>query len=45
MEPRWQGALVERPHNPFSFDPENTHYHSAALYQAVDWIRQHGVAP
>lgn len=45
MEPRWQGALVERPHNPFSFDPENAHYHSAALYQAVDWIRQHGAAP
>lgn len=40
MEPRWQGHLVPRGHNPFSFDPENTHYHSDALYRALDEVRQ-----
>lgn len=40
MEPRWQGALVERAHNPFSLAPENAHYHSNALYQAFDELRQ-----
>lgn len=40
MEPRWQGALVPRGHNPFSFDVDNAHYHSDALYRAVDGVRQ-----
>ncbi len=42
MEPRWQGVLAPRPHNPFSFDPENTHYDSDALYRSIDWVRLHG---
>ena len=42
MEPRWQGALVPRPHNPFSFDPDNTNYESDALYRSIDWVRLHG---
>lgn len=35
LEPRWQGALLARTHNMFSFDPDNTQFGSAALYPAV----------
>lgn len=38
LEPRWQGALVARGHNTFSFGPENTQFGSAALYQAVQQV-------
>jgi hypothetical protein len=38
LEPRWQGKLVERGHNTFSFGPENTQFGSAALYQAVQQV-------
>ena len=35
LEPRWQGLRVERPHNIFSFDPENAQFGSDSLYQAA----------
>ena len=35
LEPRWQGRLVPRPHNLFSFDPDNPQFGSDSLYQAL----------
>ena len=35
LEPRWEGKLVPRPHNIFSFDPVNDRFGSAQLYKAV----------
>jgi hypothetical protein len=35
MEPRWQGQRVPRPHNIFSFDPENAQFGSDQLYRAL----------
>ncbi len=35
LEPRWQGQLLNRPHNFFSFDPQNPQFSSDALYQSV----------
>lgn len=35
LEPRWQGNLLARNHNMFSFDPDNAQFGSAALYPAV----------
>lgn len=35
LEPRWDGALVERGHNPFSFDPDNPRFGSDRLYGSV----------
>ncbi|MDA8445946.1 hypothetical protein [Paracidovorax valerianellae] len=34
-EPRWNGALVPRGHNMFSFDPDNAKFGSDRLYRAV----------
>lgn len=34
-EPRWNGALVPRGHNMFSFDPDNPKFGSDHLYQSV----------
>lgn len=38
LEPRWQGALLERDYNTFSLDPQNAQFGSAALYQSVQQI-------
>ncbi len=38
MEPRWQGALLERGYNTFSLDPQNAQFGSATLYQSVQQI-------
>ncbi|WP_051603106.1 hypothetical protein [Simplicispira psychrophila] len=38
LEPRWQGALVQRGHNTFSLDPENAQFGAAALYQSVQQV-------
>ena len=38
LEPRWQGALVERHHSPFSFDPNNTSFGSATLYKSMQQV-------
>lgn len=35
LEPRWNGALVPRPHNIFSFDPANPKFGSDRLYEAA----------
>lgn len=35
MEPRWNGKLLPRGHNMFSFDPDNVQFGSDALYQAL----------
>jgi hypothetical protein len=34
LEPRWNGRLMIRTHNLFSFDPANPKYGSAQLYRA-----------
>ncbi len=44
LEPRWQGRLVPRPHNLFSFDPENAQFGSDVLYRAMVAL-QAGGAP
>ncbi|CAM3492710.1 Beta-galactosidase-like protein [Paracidovorax anthurii] len=41
VEPRWQGALVPRGHNMFSFDPDNAQFGSDRLYRSV----QRALAP
>ena len=38
LEPRWQGALVQRGHNTFSLDSENAQFGSATLYQSVQQV-------
>lgn len=35
LEPRWNGALVERTHNIFSFDPDNPRFGSDQLYRSA----------
>lgn len=35
LEPRWNGELVPRGHNIFSFDPDNRQFASDRLYEAV----------
>lgn len=35
MEPRWEGQRAQRGHNIFSIDPENSQFHSDALYEAA----------
>jgi hypothetical protein len=35
VEPRWRGKLAPRPHNIFSFDPDNPRFGSNALYRAM----------
>ena len=35
LEPRWNGELVPRAHNIFSFDPDNPKFGSDRLYQSV----------
>lgn len=35
LEPRWQGQLVARDHNLFSFGPDNAQFGSDRLYQSV----------
>lgn len=35
LEPYWQGQRLERSHNPFAFDPQNSQYGSQALYEAA----------
>ncbi len=35
LEPRWHGRRVERPHNLFSFDPENPRFGSDQLYRSA----------
>ena len=38
LEPRWQGQLVARGHNRFSFDPENAQFGSDTLYRSVQTV-------
>ena len=38
LEPRWQGQLVARGHNIFSFDPENKHFNSNYLHSSIENI-------
>lgn len=38
LEPRWQGQLLDRPHNFFSFDPQNPQFSSDALYRSVQQV-------
>lgn len=38
LEPRWNGALVERTHNIFSFDPDNPRFGSDQLYRSVQQV-------
>ena len=46
LEPRWQGRRVERGHNIFSFDPENTQFGSDWLYYATQQnLQAHGTDP
>ncbi|MFN3374975.1 MAG: hypothetical protein ACK40S_00250 [Burkholderiaceae bacterium] len=40
LEPRWQGRLLERGHNPFSFDPDNTAHASDVLYRSTQQLLQ-----
>ena len=35
LEPRWQGQLVARGHNMFSFDPDNAQFGSDKLYRST----------
>ena len=35
LEPRWQGQLVARGHNMFSFDPENKRFNSDYLHSSI----------
>ncbi|RYF31709.1 MAG: hypothetical protein EOO23_01650 [Comamonadaceae bacterium] len=42
VEPYWQGHVVARDHNLFSFDPENQQFGSDRLYEAV---REHLAQP
>lgn len=35
LEPRWNGKLVARNHNLFSFDPDNKQYGSDRLYESM----------
>ncbi|ABM34703.1 hypothetical protein QRO08_03450 [Paracidovorax citrulli] len=35
LEPLWNGELVPRGHNIFSFDPDNRQFASDRLYEAV----------
>lgn len=35
MEPRWQGQLVARGHNMFSFSPDNAQFGSDRLYHSI----------
>jgi hypothetical protein len=41
LEPRWQGQLVSREHNIFSFDPENREFGSSALYEDARAMSKH----
>lgn len=38
LEPRWQGKLVARNHNLFSFDPDNARFGSDSLYRSMQGI-------
>lgn len=38
MEPRWNGQLIERKHNIFSFDTENRKFGSDALHESMRQI-------
>lgn len=38
LEPRWQGQLVARKHNLFSFDPDNKKFNSDFLYSSIKHI-------
>lgn len=42
LEPRWEGRLVPRPHNLFSFDPANPQFDSDALYRAMVALQARG---
>jgi len=44
MEPRWEGKLVARGHNVFSFDPDNTKFGSDTLYRSMQKVLSQGAA-
>lgn len=44
MEPRWEGKLVARGHNIFSFDPDNPQFGSDALYESMQQALRQGAA-
>lgn len=44
MEPRWEGKLVARGHNIFSFDPDNPQFGSDALYESMRQALSQGTA-
>ena len=45
LEPRWQGAVVPRTHNPFSLDPDNQGFGSDVLYRSLQQTLADAPAP